>query len=465
MKKYLKMYKNGDTVTLPEVTIRNAYKKINRKTPGFEPINERTDHNNSNGGSNVYFNYNNRLYYLTDDDGNIIGTTSDPRARNVGFNSFDDYNGGSEEDLKTSQNAYGIDRVNMNQTNQLAKQADVKNTKELVNDIHDARTNFVRGALEMTNAPNNAVMGAVRAMLPSTINGGYTWKDYKDSVSPYNLHKDNIMRTTGVGDVFDVQNPYLRFGLNILNPELVAGVGPDIYNGVKNATRPNINFIRNLGDVPDVNNNAFWASPKDNALTNMTWPTSFRTHKRYRSRPGEHYIVMPNELFRGQKFLSTDPMDTFLRNTELPANKSYFISGNKEARDLARSRGFNIVEDSKLDDLWQSVLDANANANNSSGIKLNSIYRGSNIENYDSYANQLIQNKFGKPSVLDGLKLWLKTGINPHLSFSPKLKYDPATTIESKLSKKYGFDVHPKINEDNVTGINNAYENLKPKAY
>ena len=204
MKKYLKMYKNGDTVTIPEVTIRNAYKKINRKTPWFEPINERTDHNNTNGGSNVYFNYNNRLYYLTDDDGNIIGTTSDPRARNVGFNSFDDYNGGSEEDLKTSQNAYGIDRVNMNQTNQLAKQADVKNTKELVNDIHDARTNFVRGALEMTNAPNNAVMGAVRAMLPSTINGGYTWKDYKDSVSPYNLHKDNIMRTTGVGDVFDV---------------------------------------------------------------------------------------------------------------------------------------------------------------------------------------------------------------------------------------------------------------------
>jgi len=109
--------------------------------------------------------------------------------------------------------------------------------------------------------------------------------------------------------------------------------------------RPNnIRFIRNIGTVPEVDaNGMFWASPEDKALTNMTYDTSFRTHRHYRSRPGTEYLVIPPKSFNGQRFLSIDPMDTFLPNGKLAAKDVTLISGNPEMRALASSRGFNVA--------------------------------------------------------------------------------------------------------------------------
>lgn len=193
---------------MDELVIVAPYKKIDRKTSGFIPVDERTDLVDRNGNSRVYFNTNNRMYYVTDNYGNIIGTTLDEKAKNNGYKAFTSYTG-SKNDLIRSGSAQLADRAMMNEVNQLDRQKRDRQGKELIEDMNNAKTGFVNVVSQLVNLPNHAVMGAARLLASP---------DYKSSdyIQGFNLNQSNkpLNQTVGLGDVLEIKNEPLRFALN-----------------------------------------------------------------------------------------------------------------------------------------------------------------------------------------------------------------------------------------------------------
>lgn len=81
--------------------------------------------------------------------------------------------------------------------------------KELDNAIRSGRNDFARAANTVVNAPNHAISGLVRTV----VNDDYDLKDYAEGFldSP---HKSSI----GIGDMFEIENPNVRWFTNLVNP-------------------------------------------------------------------------------------------------------------------------------------------------------------------------------------------------------------------------------------------------------
>lgn len=186
--------------------------------------------------------------------------------------------------------------------------------------------------------------------MPST----YIGPIFNDNGKSY---ADNLFAGEGMGDnagniALDIATPFTFKGIN----NIINAAGEKLFTNL--STPKNINFIRNIGNVPTVEENGMiWLSPSDRALTNMTWPTSFRTHRHYKSRPGANYLVINPKSLEGERFLSIDPMDTFIHNRQVPAKEVTFISGDPEARAVANSRGFNVMSSDEIDRLYQPIGD------------------------------------------------------------------------------------------------------------
>jgi hypothetical protein len=184
----------------------------------FLPVDTRTDLVDKNGNTRVYYNYTNGIYYVTDNDGNIIGRTSDENARNVGFKGFY-INTGSGRDEITRRAQLRLARdANTNEVNQVSKQQ----YDRMVGDDYSRRVDSSRHfgqAMDVAsgygNALNHTVMGAAKAVTDPN----YTFGDYVSGFTPEGMVGGQTI--VGLGDYANVTNPFVRGMLNFVNPTAV----------------------------------------------------------------------------------------------------------------------------------------------------------------------------------------------------------------------------------------------------
>lgn len=160
-------------------------------------------------------------YYITNGRGWIMGTANDPRIlatnpskatkamwdtqrkdalmHDVYMQAYDDV-----------ANTEIAQRVN-NNWNPNTGQYGIS-TEDLIASMNNGKRGFINGASVVTNGANHAIMGGIKAAFDDE----YSLADYANGF--LGNPKNNIV---GVGDAFDVQNPYLRTGLNFINPTSV----------------------------------------------------------------------------------------------------------------------------------------------------------------------------------------------------------------------------------------------------
>lgn len=210
---------NSDEFTnMGEVVVAAPRTKVDRKTPGYLPVDSRTDLVGPDGLTRVFQNYETGEYFVTDNYGNIVAQSYDPAAATPGFMGWNVYTG-SEADMVRSDLGAKKAEYDRNEVNQLAQQKEDRQRageEGLIKDIQDARHNFAAGtynfAANAFNLPNHAVLGLARTALSDQYNFG----DYLDGFNVANF-TGNTGQTIGLGDVFEVDNPYLRAGLNFAN--------------------------------------------------------------------------------------------------------------------------------------------------------------------------------------------------------------------------------------------------------
>lgn len=104
--------------------------------------------------------------------------------------------------------------------------------------------------------------------------------------------------------------------------------------------------------VPELTEDGFvQIAPKENFFANFTTDQLMVPHEGYHiSSMGKNVIIINPEAFRGITPLSLDPGDSFFLNQNLKIKPKHvtFISGDKEALQLAKERGFNIESSPKL---------------------------------------------------------------------------------------------------------------------
>lgn len=210
--------KDGDLYggRFSEITVTAPYKRIDKDTKGFVPTNRR-DLVDKEGRPRVHFNTENRMYYVTDNYGNIQGVSMDRRAGNEGFNAFVSYTG-NENDLRRSGTAQLADRAMVNEVNQLDEQRRIREQQGLIDDINSARTGFANVVSQAINVPNHAVMGAIRL----ASDDDYTMRDYKRGFD-LNHSNENLNQTIGLGDVLDIKDERLRFAMNAVGNTYTLG--------------------------------------------------------------------------------------------------------------------------------------------------------------------------------------------------------------------------------------------------
>lgn len=149
--------------------------------------------------------YNTGQIYVTDNKGNIIGSTMSEEAAKKG--EFSHYYGYQQKDA--DRQAYISDA--QDQVNKHSARVGNGVTKEqLIADINNARAGFANVVNGVVNVPNHLVTGGLKlAFSPD-----YTWKDYKNGI----INPDINNQVIGAGDLFNVENPYANFLLNMANP-------------------------------------------------------------------------------------------------------------------------------------------------------------------------------------------------------------------------------------------------------
>ena len=194
-----------DAGNLGELTVTSGYTKLSRKTPGFQPIDKRTDMVDKNGNTRLYKNRETGQYYIVDNDGYIKYKTTDPNIEKNGFWQVQKADG-SVEDIKQRDSVRLASRANLNEANQLAEQADLRSRglgvtnglydngdmADTINRGKQAVGNVVNNAL---NTPVHALWGAARVATP-----GYTWDDYFNGFNVNQFHT-NVGQTYGFGDI------------------------------------------------------------------------------------------------------------------------------------------------------------------------------------------------------------------------------------------------------------------------
>lgn len=210
---------NSDEFTnMGEVVVAAPRTTVDRKSSGYVPVDGRTDLVDQQGNTRVFQNYETGEYFVTDKFGNIIGQSYDPAAANPGFMGWNVYTG-SRDDMVRSELGEKKAEYDRNEVNQLARQKEDRQRageEGLIKDIQDARHNFAAGtynfAANATNLPNHLVLGGIRAATSDQ----YSAEDWVRGLNPANF-TGNTGQTVGLGDVFEMENPYLRTAANFAN--------------------------------------------------------------------------------------------------------------------------------------------------------------------------------------------------------------------------------------------------------
>ena len=189
--------------------------KVDRKTSGFQPVDENKNYNKANGDTRLYQERGTGRYLVTDNRDNIVGYSFDPAAAtsDANWGGWIAYTG-SKNDLKAAGAGKLRDEANRNEDAQKTKQAKDRITDEWERQMGGIRRlqggfNTVQG---MLNMPNNIITGAIRA----GVSDDYSWDDYKDSFTIDGLWKGNS--SVGLGDILEIDNGYGRFAANFINP-------------------------------------------------------------------------------------------------------------------------------------------------------------------------------------------------------------------------------------------------------
>lgn len=161
-------------------------------------------------------------YYITNGRGWLMGTSNDPgilladpsKATKAMWDTQ------RMDALMHDVNMLGYDETANEETTQRVKNLWNPNTgqygistKDLITSMNNGKRQFITGASMIANMPNHAIMGAGKAVFDDD----YSWSDYTNGF--LGNPKNQII---GAGDAFDVENPYLRTGLNFINPMSVA---------------------------------------------------------------------------------------------------------------------------------------------------------------------------------------------------------------------------------------------------
>lgn len=160
-------------------------------------------------------------YYITNGRGWIMGTSNDPNvlATDPSKSTRAMWDTQRMDALMHDVNMLGYDDVANQETTQRMNNGWNPNTgvygistKDLITSMNNGKRGFITGASMVANGGNHLVTGAAKAMLDDD----YSWSDYTNGFlgNPQN-------HMVGVGDAFEVENPYLRTGLNFINPTTV----------------------------------------------------------------------------------------------------------------------------------------------------------------------------------------------------------------------------------------------------
>lgn len=203
-----------------EVVTTAARTKLDRKTAGFQPVDENKNFQGKDRNTRLYQERGTGRYLVTDNMNNIVGYSFDPAAATADQNwgGWIAYTG-SKNDLKAAGAGKLRDEANRNEVNQKSKQAYDRMTDDRERQMDGIRRmqggfNTAQG---MLNMPNNIITGAIRA----GVSDNYSWNDYKDSFTIDGLWRGNS--SVGLGDALEIDNSYGRFAANMINPMSVFG--------------------------------------------------------------------------------------------------------------------------------------------------------------------------------------------------------------------------------------------------
>ena len=215
----LQQWANKNQNYLGEFTITAQRTKLNRKTPGYQPVDD-SNLVDKQGDTRKFMNRNSGQTFVTDNYGNIVGDSFDPNAAKNDFQGWNIFTG-SKRDMTRASSGKLKARSDMNEVNQKSKQA-----YDRITDDHERqmqglqRTQGMANLAQSTlNMPNNIVTGALR-----TMRDDFTMKDYLSSFDVDNMYK-GVNQSVGLGDLVGVENPYGRFAANLVNPMALTGVG------------------------------------------------------------------------------------------------------------------------------------------------------------------------------------------------------------------------------------------------
>lgn len=228
-----------------ETVATAARTKLNRKTSGFQPVDENKNYNDKQGNTRLYQERGTGRYLVTDNYGNIVGYSFDPAAAtsDTNWGGWIAYTG-SKDDIKAAESGKMRDLANRNEEQQKSRQARDRKVNEWDSQIQGlnrlaAGTNFTTSILNM---PNHIVTGAVRTVNP--------WSDYtaQDYLHGFNLAKsfEGLDQSVGLGDVigdmWTTMPVELKEGMNVINPMSVASLASS-YKGSQSgvAARSTVN--------------------------------------------------------------------------------------------------------------------------------------------------------------------------------------------------------------------------------
>lgn len=228
-----------------ETVATAARTKLNRKTSGFQPVDENKNYNDKQGNTRLYQERGTGRYLVTDNYGNIVGYSFDPAAAtsDANWGGWIAYTG-SKDDIKAAESGKMRDLANRNEEAQKSRQARDRKVNEWDRQIGGlnrlaAGTNFTTSILNM---PNHIVTGAVRTVNP--------WSDYtaQDYLHGFNMSKsfEGLDQSVGLGDVvgdmWTTMPVELKEGMNLINPTSVASLYSS-YKGAQsgNAARSTVN--------------------------------------------------------------------------------------------------------------------------------------------------------------------------------------------------------------------------------
>lgn len=284
------------------------------------------------------------------------------------------------------------------------------------------------------------------------------------------------------------------------------GVHPDSEYG-------NFRFIRNINGLPYVDEEGMvhLANDKVNLLANFSTDLPFRLHPHYPDAPGSTYMIVSPRAFKGKKFLSLDPGDSFMLSDEAIVNPNFvrIISGDPEVLNQAARLGMRTTTSPKLQKLYKIGTDAAKKefelglnggqrsfmfSDRAAGeINLHKRLLGEDAYQYPKegvvvpYRNEvdrIITDEIGRPSLEDYRRIQKITNVDPHISSTfneeflrnasdplatqnmfRNVYYNATPSIEDDLMRRIGLYSGPRQNFNSWMIIKDNFKDVNPFKY